>query len=127
LNYKNDIINTNITVFGSDDKRANFSTALFYADKLSTNLSAGFNVGYVYNIAGAGNSGVSQFLENANKSKDDVGVLNFDGTLSYTMLGGVWQLQGSWSATTQKEDFNGDGSMVNTGAFWTRVFLPKTL
>lgn len=43
------------------------------------------------------------------------------------MLGGVCQLQGGWSATTQKEDFNSDGSMVNTGAFWTRVFLPKTL
>ncbi len=50
LNYKNDIINTNITVFGSDDKQANFSTALFYADKLTTNLSAGFNVGYVGSV-----------------------------------------------------------------------------
>ena len=80
-------------------------------------MAAGFNIGYVYNIAGAGNSGISQFLENANRSNDNVGVLNFDGTLSYTMLGGVWQVQGGWSAATQKEDFNGHGNMVKTGAW----------
>ena len=127
LNYKNDIINTNITVFGSDDHRANFSTALFYADKLSTNLSAGFNVGYVYNIAGAGNSGISQFLKNNSRNNDNVGVLNFDGTLSYTMLGGIWQLQGGWSATTQKEDFNGDGNRVSTGAWYTGIVYALNL
>lgn len=29
LNYKDETFNANIAVFGSDDKRANFSTALF--------------------------------------------------------------------------------------------------
>jgi hypothetical protein len=43
------------------------------------------------------------------------------------MLGGVWQLQGSWSATTQKEDFNGDGSMVNTGAWYIGVVYALNL
>jgi hypothetical protein len=48
-------------------------------------------------------------------------VLNFDGTLSYAMLGGIWQVQGGWSSTTKKEDFNGDGSMVSTGAWYTGI------
>lgn len=37
------------------------------------------------------------------------------------MLGGIWQLQGGWSATTHKEDFNGDGNNVNTGAWYTGI------
>ena len=121
FNYKNETFNANISVFGSDDKRANFSTALFYADTFSENLSAGFNVGYVYNIAGAGNGGIQNFLQNADRENDNVGVLNFDGNISYAMLGGIWQLQGGWSSTTNKEDFNGDGSSVNTGAWYTGI------
>ncbi|QLE79150.1 DUF3573 domain-containing protein [Francisella sp. Scap27] len=121
LNYKDETFNANIAVFGSDDKRANFSTALFYADTFSENLSGGFNIGYVYNIAGAGNGGIQNFLQNIDRENDNVGVLNFDGNISYAMLGGIWQLQGGWSATTHKEDFNGDGNNVNTGAWYTGI------
>lgn len=69
LNYKNDIINTNITVFGSDDKRANFSARFFYTDSWTEDLSVGFNAGYVFNIAGAGNGSISQFLDNIGESE----------------------------------------------------------
>lgn len=127
LNYKNDVINANITAFGSDDKRANFSTAIFYADSWTENLSAGFNAGYVYNISGSGNGSISQFLEKANREEDNVGVINFDANLAYAMLGGVWQIQGGWSTTTRKEDFNGDGNMVNTGAWYTGLVYARNL
>ena len=66
-------------------------------------------------------------IENSNRSNDNVEILNFDGTLSYTMLGGIWQIQGGWSATTKKEDFNGDGNMVNTGAWYTGIVYALNL
>ncbi|QEO58001.1 MULTISPECIES: DUF3573 domain-containing protein [Francisella] len=127
LNYKNDIINTNITVFGSDDKRANFSAGFFYTDSWTQDLSVGFNAGYVFNIAGAGNDSISQFLDNIGESEKNIGVLNFDGTLAYSMLGGIWQLQGGWSATTNKQDFHQNGSSVNTGAWYLGVAYALTL
>ncbi len=67
------------------------------------------------------------FLKRRKRSKDNVGVLNFDVTLSYAMLGGVWQLQGGWSATTQKYDFNGNGKIVNTGAWYTGIVYALNL
>ncbi|GMN89960.1 DUF3573 domain-containing protein [Francisella sciaenopsi] len=127
LNYKNDIINTNITVFGSDDKRANFSAGFFYTDSWTQDLSVGFNAGYVFNIAGAGNGSISQFLDNIGESEKNIGVLNFDGTMAYSMLGGIWQLQGGWSATTNKQDFHQNGSSVNTGAWYFGVAYALTL
>lgn len=127
LNYKNDIINTNITVFGSDDKRANFSAGFFYTDSWTEDLSVGFNAGYVFNIAGAGNGSISQFLDNIGESEKNIGVLNFDGTMAYSMLGGIWQLQGGWSATTNKQDFHQNGSSVNTGAWYFGVAYALTL
>ncbi|MBK2259067.1 DUF3573 domain-containing protein [Francisella philomiragia] len=127
LNYKNDIINTNITVFGSDDKRANFSAGFFYTDSWTEDLSVGFNAGYVFNIAGAGNGSISQFLDNIGESEKNIGVLNFDGTMAYSMLGGIWQLQGGWSATTNKQDFHQNGSSVNTGAWYLGVAYALTL
>ncbi|MEY8767463.1 DUF3573 domain-containing protein [Francisella philomiragia] len=127
LNYKNDIINTNITVFGSDDKRANFSAGFFYTDSWTEDLSVGFNAGYVFNIAGAGNGSISQFLDNIGESEKNIGVLNFDSTMAYSMLGGIWQLQGGWSATTNKQDFHQNGSSVNTGAWYLGVAYALTL
>lgn len=127
LNYKNDIINTNITVFGSDDKRANFSAGFFYTDSWTEDLSVGFNAGYVFNIAGAGNGSISQFLDNIGENEKNIGVLNFDGTMAYSMLGGIWQLQGGWSATTNKQDFHQNGSSVNTGAWYLGVAYALTL
>lgn len=127
VNYKSDTINTNITVFGSDDQRANFSTGIFYTDSWTQDLAVGFNAGYVYNIAGAGNGSISQFLDNIGKSNRNIGVINFDGTLAYTMLGGIWQLQSGWSSTTNTEDFNQDGSAVNTGAWYFGLAYGLTL
>nr|WP_235261406.1 DUF3573 domain-containing protein [Francisella sp. FSC1006] len=127
INYKSDTINTNITVFGSDDKKANFSAGFFYTDSWTPDLSVGFNAGYVFNIAGAGNGSISQFLNNIGKSNKNIGVLNFDSTLAYSMLGGIWQLQGGWSATTNQEDFNLDGSSVNTGAWYLGLAYALTL
>lgn len=92
INYKNDTINTNISVFGSDDNRANFSAGFFYADSWTQDLSVGFNAGYVFNIAGAGNSSISEFLDSIGRANDNVGVINFDGTLAYSVLGGIAQL-----------------------------------
>ncbi|MDE4972069.1 DUF3573 domain-containing protein, partial [Francisella tularensis] len=81
-----------IAVFGSDDKRANFSTGFFYADIWTPNLAAGFNVGYVFNIAGAGNSSIANSLANLNRSSDYVGALNVDGKLTYAIWDGFLNL-----------------------------------
>lgn len=54
-------------------------------------------------------------------------MLNFDGTMAYSMLGGIWQLQGGWSATTNKQDFHQNGSSVNTGAWYLGVAYALTL
>ncbi|WP_425352911.1 DUF3573 domain-containing protein [Allofrancisella frigidaquae] len=127
VNYKTDTINANVAVFGSDDKRANFSTGLFYADALTENLSAGFNAGYVFNIAGAGNSSIPQFLKSVGRENENIGVINFDANLAYAMLGGIWQIQGGWSSTTTAEDFNKNGTNVNTGAWYAGLVYALTL
>jgi len=116
VNYKNDTINTNITVFGSDDKHANFSAGFFYADSLSDNVAGGFNAGYVFNMAGAGNSQLGQALTNTDSTGDNVGAFNLDANLAYTGFGGIWQVQSGWSTTTKKEKFNGDGRSVSESA-----------
>lgn len=116
VNYKNDTVNTNITVFGSDDKRANFSAGLFYADTLSEHVAGAFNVGYVFDMAGADNSNLGQALINTGNTGDNVGALNFDGNLAYTGFGGIWQVKGSWSTTTKAEQFNGNCSSVSKSA-----------
>ncbi|MDE4955414.1 DUF3573 domain-containing protein, partial [Francisella tularensis] len=55
LNYKSDVWNANVAVFGSNDNKFNFSTGLFYAQKCNQYIAVGFNTGYVYNMAGAVN------------------------------------------------------------------------
>lgn len=113
VNYKNDTVNANIAVFGSDDKHANFSAGLFYADSLTDNVAAGFNAGYVFNMAGAGNSTLGQALINTDSTQDNVGAFNLDANLAYTGFGGIIQVQSGWSTTTKKEKFNGDGRSVS--------------
>lgn len=110
VNYKDQVWNANIAVFGSDDKRANFSTGLFYADSWTDNLDGAFNVGYVYNIAGAGNSSITNALNSLGKNKDTVGALNVDGNLTYTVWGGFLNLGAGWASTTNSEEFNGLGT-----------------
>ncbi|MDE4945049.1 DUF3573 domain-containing protein, partial [Francisella tularensis] len=78
IDYKDHVWNANIAVFGSDDKRAYFSTGLFYAVSWTPNLAAGFNVGYVFIIAGAVNSSIDNSLANLNSSSDHVGALIVD-------------------------------------------------
>lgn len=116
VNYKDDIINTNITVFGSDDKRANFSTGIFYVDSWSENIAVGGNLGYVFNMAGAGNSSLNQALINTDSANDNVGVFNIDANVAYTGFGGIWQVQSGWTTTTKAEKFNGDGKSVSASA-----------
>ncbi|APD50015.1 DUF3573 domain-containing protein [Francisella hispaniensis] len=119
IDYKDQVWNANIAVFGSDDKRANFSAGLFYADSWTPNLAAGFNVGYVFNIAGAGSSSIANSLANLNRSNDNVGALNVDGNLTYAALGGFINLGAGWASTTNSEEFNGVGTgNVLAGAWY---------
>lgn len=124
VNYKDEVWNWSAAVFGSDDKRANFSTGLFYADAWTQDLAAGFNVGYVYNIAGAGNSSIKNFLakDTINKPSDNVGAINVDGVLTYTALGGLFNFGAGWASTTTSEEFNGAGKgNVLAGAWYGAV------
>ncbi|QIW09561.1 DUF3573 domain-containing protein [Francisella sp. LA112445] len=119
VNYKDQVWNANISVFGSDDQTADFSTGLFYADSWTDNLIGAFNVGYVYNMAGAGNSSLSSYLKNQKLSAaTPIGAFNFDGNLTYGLWGGFLNLGAGWSTTTNSEDFNGDGSNVLAGAWY---------
>lgn len=113
VNYKNDVLNANISVFGSDDKTANFSAGIFYADSITENVAVGLNTGYVFNMAGAGNQYFNQVLTNTDSEGDNVGVFNIDANIAYTGFGGIWQLQSGWSTTSRKEKFNGDGHSVS--------------
>lgn len=118
VDYKDQVWNANIAVFGSDDKHANVSTGLFYADSWTPNLAVGFNIGYVFNIAGADNSSIASSLKNLNRSGDNVGALNVDGNLTYAIWDGFLNLGAGWASTTNKEDFNGNGGNVLAGAWY---------
>ncbi|MDE5018630.1 DUF3573 domain-containing protein, partial [Francisella tularensis subsp. holarctica] len=83
-----------------------FSAAIFYATKLTTDLSYGLNFGYIFNLAGADNTSLSKFLDSIDNGTDSVGIIDIDGTLAYSILGGVLQFLSGWSTTTNKEDFN---------------------
>lgn len=119
LNYKDDILNANIAVFGSDDNRINFSTGLFYAERWTESLAVGFNTGYVFNIAGAGNASFSKFLESQNSSKDNIGSFNINGNLTYTIGSGFLNLGTGWASTTNRKDFNGSNQNVLAGGWYT--------
>ncbi|MBK2109549.1 DUF3573 domain-containing protein [Francisella tularensis] len=118
LNYKTSSINANITTFGTQNNHLDFSAAIFYANKLTTDLSYGLNFGYIFNLAGADNTSISKFLDSIDKGNNSVGTIDIDGTLAYSILGGVLQFQSGWSTTTNKEDFNKNGTSVNTGAWY---------
>ncbi|ALB01919.1 membrane protein [Francisella persica ATCC VR-331] len=118
VDYKDQVWNANIAVFGSDDKHANFSTGLFYADSWTPNLAVGFNIGYVFNIAGADNPSIASSLKKINRSGDNVGALNVDGNLTYAIWDGFLNLGAGWASTTNKEDFNGNGGNVLAGAWY---------
>ncbi|AXH33594.1 DUF3573 domain-containing protein [Francisella opportunistica] len=118
IDYKDQVWNANVAVFGSDDTHANFSTGLFYADSWTPNLAAGFNIGYVFNIAGAGNSLLATTLKNLNRTGDNVGALNVDGNLAYAIWGGLVNIGVGWASTTTKEDFNSNGGSVLAGAWY---------
>ncbi|QLE79362.1 DUF3573 domain-containing protein [Francisella sp. Scap27] len=118
FNYKNDVLNTNIAVFGSDDNRLNFSAGLFYAEKWSEDLAVGFNTGYVYNLAEAGNSSLNKFLKSQSKSGDTIGSLDINTNLTYTVGGGFLNIGAGWASTTNKKDFDDTGSNVLAGGWY---------
>ncbi|MBK2029411.1 DUF3573 domain-containing protein [Francisella noatunensis] len=119
INYKDSVWNAAVAVFGSDDKHANFSTGIFYADSWTPNLAAGLNVGYVYNIAGAQNTSIQDSLTKLKRSGDTVGALNVDGNLAYNIWGGIFQIAAGWASTTNSEEFNGIGTgNVLAGAWY---------
>ncbi|WP_150468031.1 DUF3573 domain-containing protein [Francisella sp. SYW-9] len=118
LNYKNDVWNANISVFGSNDQSADFSAGLFYTDSWTNNLIGSFNVGYVYNLNGSGNDPIQDFLNNTGSENAKVGAFNIDANLTYGLWGGFLNLGAGWSTTTNSENFNGDGSDVLAGGWY---------
>ncbi|AIT09516.1 membrane protein [Candidatus Francisella endociliophora] len=118
LNYKDDIWNANIAVFGSNDNQANFSTGLFYAQRWTQDIAVGFNTGYVYNMAGAGNSSLSSFLQTQKKPNDIIGSFDINGNITYSLGGGFLNIGLGWATTTNKKDFNGDSNEVLAGAMY---------
>ncbi|MED7788890.1 DUF3573 domain-containing protein [Francisella sp. 19X1-34] len=119
LNYKNESWNANIAAFGAADNRADFSAGLFYTDSWTSNLIGAFNVGYVYNIAGADNSHIATALKNSGQQLDDVGAVNIDANLTYGLFGGFLQVSSGWATTTDAEEFNGVGNgNVMAGAWY---------
>ncbi|WP_442902186.1 rhizoferrin import outer membrane protein FslE [Francisella sp. 19X1-34] len=118
INYKTSIINANVAVFGSNDNQANFSTAIFYAAKWTDSLAAGFNTGYVYNVAGAGNGYFKTFLTNQNNPNGKIGSYNVNGNLTYAVASGFLNVGAGWATTTNKEDFNGNNKDVLAGGWY---------
>ncbi|MED7818943.1 MULTISPECIES: rhizoferrin import outer membrane protein FslE [unclassified Francisella] len=121
INYKNSILNANVAVFGSNDNQANFSTAIFYADKWTDNLAAGFNTGYVYNVAGAGNGSFKTFLANQNDPSGKIGSYNINGNLTYAVASGFLNIGAGWATTTNKENFDGNNQNVLAGGWYSAL------
>ena len=86
INYKNDVWNASAALFTTSDNTVDFSTGLFYANTLTNDLSLGWNVGYMYNLKGAG-ADISELIT----GKDTAGLINMDTTLAYNTLGGTLQ------------------------------------
>ncbi|APC97742.1 DUF3573 domain-containing protein [Francisella frigiditurris] len=113
VNYKNNVFNANVAVFGADDQRANFSTGLFYADAFTENLSGGFNVGYIYNIAGANNGSFGALMGN-----DQTGAVNIDANLTYAIGSGFFTSSAGWAGTTSQYDYMQNGTQNYAGAWY---------
>ncbi|MDE4970040.1 hypothetical protein NAI63_12830, partial [Francisella tularensis subsp. holarctica] len=64
------------------------------------------------------NNSSSKFLDSIDFGIVCVGIIDIDGTLAYSILGGVLLFQSGWSTTTNKEDFNKNGTSVNNGAWY---------
>ncbi|MWX71985.1 DUF3573 domain-containing protein [Francisella tularensis] len=118
LNYKSDVWNANVAVFGSNDNQFNFSTGLFYAQKWTQDIAVGFNTGYVYNMAGAGNPSLSRFLQSQGHPTDTIGSFNVNTNITYTIAGGFLNLGAGWATTTNKKDFTGSSKDVLAGAWY---------
>ena len=114
LNYKTEVLNISLAVFGTNDKKADFSAGFFYADSLTKDITFGFNTGYVYNLNGADNENISLIA-----SEQTIGAYNIDATFVYKLDGGMFQLNTGWATSTQAFDFNDTGSSVYTGAWYT--------
>lgn len=119
LNYKNDILNANIAVFGAKDNQVNFSSGLFYAQQWNENLAVGFNTGYVYNLANADNSSLSQFLANYSSTNDTIGSFDINGNITYSIAGGLLNIGAGWATTTNKNKFNGTNKDVLAGGWYS--------
>jgi hypothetical protein len=114
LNYKSDTINTNISIFGTNDQRVDFSAGLFYADSWTEDLSIGFNTGYVYDLSGAENFNILM----ATGVSDHIGAYNIDANIAYNVGRGILQGNGGWATTTNADDFAGTGQQVLAGAWY---------
>ena len=114
LNYKSDTINTNISIFGTNDQRVDFSTGLFYADSWTEDLSIGFNTGYVHDLSGAENFNIPM----ATGVSDHIGAYNIDANITYNVGPGILQGNGGWATTTNSDNFAGTGEQVFAGAWY---------
>jgi hypothetical protein len=113
LNYKSDTINTNVTFFGSDKNRIDFSTGLFYADSWTEDLSVGFNTGYVHDLHGAEN-----FFIAFSNPESSIGAYNIDGNIAYNVGTGILQGNAGWATTTKADNFKGTGEKILAGAWY---------
>ncbi|MDE4961739.1 DUF3573 domain-containing protein, partial [Francisella tularensis] len=77
------------TPFGTQHNHLDISAAIFYANMFTTALSYCLNFGYIFNLAGADNTSISKFLDSIDNGNDSVGLIDIDGTLAYSILGGV--------------------------------------
>ncbi|MED7819965.1 MULTISPECIES: DUF3573 domain-containing protein [unclassified Francisella] len=119
VNYKSQVWNANVSVFGAGDQTADFSTAVFYADSWTENLIGAFNVGYVYNMVGAGNGSLGGFITNQGLSTStSIGAFNVDGNLTYGLWGGFLNIGAGWATTTNSEEFNGAGNGNSLAGAW---------
>ncbi|MFC4892541.1 DUF3573 domain-containing protein [Pseudofrancisella aestuarii] len=113
VNYKNNVLNANVAVFGADDRTANFSTGVFYADAFTENLSGGLNAGYIYNLPGAGNGSLKEVMGSA-----ETGVINLDANLTYAVGPGFFSTNVGWTGTTNQYDYMQNGTQSYAGAWY---------
>ncbi|BCD91512.1 membrane protein [Francisella halioticida] len=122
INYKDQVWNASIAAFASNDHKADFSAGLFYADSWTQNLIGAFNIGYIFDTAGAGDSTLKNFLKLNNYSEaTNVGSINFDGNLTYGIWGGFLNVGAGWATTINALDYDGNGTNSLAGGWYGAV------
>jgi hypothetical protein len=113
--YNQDGLNTNITVFQTDDNSSNGAYGLSYRGKINQ-FGYSINGGYLYNINGTGNHSFDTITKSGNNTITKVGAVNIDVNFTHDMF----SLGSGWAQTTVKSTITNNSY---AGAWYVQTSL----